>query len=67
MADEEPRFNHCQWLYGEGHDRKFCRNPAERGQSWCSQHMEKVFVSASFRQKAVDKLYKKLKEHETKG
>ena len=67
MADKEPCFSHCQWIYGEGSDREFCRNSAEQGMPWCRQHMVKVYVPASQRQKTLDKLEKQLEMQKAEG
>ena len=67
MANKEPRFSHCQWIYGEEGTRDFCRNPAEQGMSWCRQHMVKVYLPAPQRQKAMEKLEEKLEMKKAEG
>lgn len=60
-SEEEGRaFAHCQWLYGEGRNRKFCRNPVEPGRDWCRRHMVKVYLPASQHQKALERPKEKL-------
>ena len=58
--EEERAFAHCQWLYGEGRDREFCRDPVEPGRVWCRRHTEIVYKPASQWHKAREKLEKKL-------
>jgi hypothetical protein len=43
LHDSDPKFHHCQWLYGEVRDRKFCQNFVEHGEVWCRYHHEKVY------------------------
>ncbi len=62
---KERMFAHCQWLFGEGRDREFCRNPTEPRQMWCLEHMKAVYVPASKRQKAEEMLEKKMIDQET--
>jgi hypothetical protein len=59
-AEKEQTFEHCQWLYGEGRNREFCRNPVEPGRVWCRRHMKLVLP-----QKAEERLEMKLEAQET--
>ena len=64
-AEKEQTFDHCQWLYGEGRNREFCRNPVEPGRVWCRRHMKRVYMRVSLPQKAEERLEKKLEAQET--
>ena len=66
MADTEPRFSHCQWLYGEGRHRRFCGNSVRPGEAWCRLHWERVYIPEALRKKTVEKLDKSLAKQEAK-
>lgn len=34
----------CQWLDGEPRERRFCGEPAVKGQSWCAHHCSIVWL-----------------------
>ena len=53
LMDEAPRYSHCKWIYGEGRNREFCRNPVMNGMSWCSKHTEEVFQPTALRRRAL--------------
>jgi hypothetical protein len=59
LSNVEPVFRHCQWLYGDGVDRNFCRSPVARGEIWCRDHLEIVYMPRGMRERKFEKLSKK--------
>ena len=51
MPEDAPIFRHCQWITGEGKKKKFCRRPVQPGETWCSEHKEKVYAPAEVRER----------------
>ena len=62
LSDGEPVFRHCQWLFGEGIDRNFCRKTVARGEIWCQNHLQIVYMPQFVRKRTLKKMNKKVRE-----
>ncbi len=60
----KPKFRHCQWLYGDGRDRKFCCEAVGRGEVWCEKHGKQIYASAAVKIKFGKILEKQVQEGE---
>ena len=64
LSDGELAIRHCQWLYGDGRNRKFCRKPLVPGEVWCEKHGKRIYASAAVKKKFEKILEKQMQEGE---
>jgi len=67
LLDKAPPYKHCKWIYGEGRDREFCRNPVMNGMSWCGKHVEEVFQPTALRRRVLNEQERKMVKQKAEG